>query len=552
MKTIGKYQLIAELHRGPITTVYKAFQPALNRIVLLKQLNPDLIADTELTRRFRDEGLMLASISHANVLSIFDAEVQDDVPFLVMEFIEGQTLAEHLEVHGPVPVDVAVDILSQLSAGLQALHRCGICHRDIKPDNILISPDGRVKLADLGFAGVAATQHIQGTPPYMTPETVQSGISDERSDLFSVGVVCYEMLTGENPFAADTIEAIFKRIINVEPLSVKNSRDDVPSTLLEIVERLLQKQPDQRLQSPGEILSELRLLLQQLERFDVKAYWDSPEQYQPIVFSENEVTPLGETPVVPQTRKSKVLYIVVGVVAVAIISAVWFMKQSSVGEKLVSMSEQTFEKPLVPVDSNKAPSADENIVSINTAKLNQQTQVAEKKPEIVARVTDKPGTAKTILAIDTSRLVALDSTVINKIEVEIETDPRAWVLMNGDTLGIAPVSINLNKDVAEITVSLLCPGFPTIEKTLHTRALVENMWFVSLWQEVGYLQVDVQPWGEIWIDGDSLDVTPVSQPIRLAQGSHSLTIRHPHLPARMETIHITAGDTLQRHYSLLR
>ncbi len=113
MKTIGKYQLIAELHRGPVTTVYKAFHPTLNRIVLIKQMNPDVVSDEQLARTFRDEGLMLAQVNHPNVLSIFDAEIEDGVPYLVMEYVEGVTLAEQLQKYGPLPADVAVTTLHQ-------------------------------------------------------------------------------------------------------------------------------------------------------------------------------------------------------------------------------------------------------------------------------------------------------------------------------------------------------------------------------------------------------------------------------------------------------
>jgi hypothetical protein len=139
-----------------------------------------------------------------------------------------------------------------------------------------------------------------------------------------------------------------------------------------------------------------------------------------------------------------------------------------------------------------------------------------------------------------------------KMTVRIQTDPRAWVVLNGDSLGITPVTVELDTSVENYQVAFICPGFPVIEKTLRTTALVNDDWLVSLWQEVGYFQVNVQPWGEIWIDGDSVDVTPLLQPLRLIQGVHSVTIRHPQLPARMETVRITAGDTLQRQYSLVR
>ncbi|MCU0644821.1 MAG: serine/threonine protein kinase, partial [bacterium] len=166
MKKISKYQIFTELQHGPITHVYKAIQPELQRTVLVKQLNPDRIADEELVERFKQEGLILAKINSANVITIFDFGYENGVPFLVTEFIEGNTLAELLQKIGHFPWDIGLYILQQITAGLQAIHHHNIIHQDIKPSNIFISDQGEVKLGDLGFS-VSLDEHakqVQGTP----------------------------------------------------------------------------------------------------------------------------------------------------------------------------------------------------------------------------------------------------------------------------------------------------------------------------------------------------------------------------------------------------
>ena len=263
MKKISKYQVFSELQQGPITQVYKAMQPELQRMVLVKRLNPDRIVDEELVERFKQEGLILAKINSPHVITIFDFGFDDNVPFLVTEFIEGNTLAELIQQNGALPWDVGLFVLQQLVQGLDALHHQNIIHQDIKPENIFISNEGEVKLGDLGFS-ISLDQtdrQIQGTPAYLAPEVIEGSPVDFRSDLYSLGLVGYEMLTGENPFLADDMPTILNRIVNLKPMQVRAVKAEVPEEFSLLIAKLMSRNPGQRFHSAREFSQELENLM---------------------------------------------------------------------------------------------------------------------------------------------------------------------------------------------------------------------------------------------------------------------------------------------------
>ena len=536
MKTIGKYQLIAELFRSPVTIIYKAFHPALKRIVLIKQLHSDMAGDAELARSFHDEGLTMARISHPNLLAIYDAEIEDRVPFLVMEYVDGFTLAEHLSQHGAMPIDVIVWLLSKLAHALNALHQNGIVHRDIKPANILISFDGQIKLADLGFSITGESNgDVRGTPAYLAPETVMRSCTDARSDLFALGIVLYEMLTGINPFAANEIDTTLKRIVNMHPMPVQTIRKDVPVILPELIGQLLQHEPGHRLQTAGEVLAAIQLLLQQVDESLIQCYWANPHDYvsRPMV----EKTPDPPVGVVRAGHLRRQLAIA-AIFMIMVFVAVWLL---TVWE---GMGQRSKRQQVQQNVSEIAPAQPDNVMKSTVGKRLAATQPSAENRQIdVRQLKEHLDEAPKGVAPEPTRVT---------MPVEIRTDPRCWVVLNGDSVGISPVTVQIDTAViSSCAIKLHCPGFPVIEKNLHKTQVSNGAWFISLWDEIGYMMLKVQPWGEIWVDGDSLDITPLSQPLRLLPGRHYLLVRHRRLQSYSETISITAGDTLQRQISLL-
>jgi predicted Ser/Thr protein kinase len=262
----GRYELLSELGRGTSGVVYKAHDPKLDRLVALKILRPELVSLEEsgvgLKQRFHQEAVAAGRLTHPAIVAVHDVGEADGRPFMVMEYIEGGTLADLLLGGRPLPLADAAGIVAQVCAALDYAHRHGVVHRDIKPRNILVGP-GVTKVTDFGTARILGANHTQtgtmlGTPAYMSPEMVRGQAADPRSDLFSVGVVLYETLTGVNPFNAADLAAVLYRIVNLEPQSVRHHNAELPPALDRVLRRALAKEPESRYATATDFANALR------------------------------------------------------------------------------------------------------------------------------------------------------------------------------------------------------------------------------------------------------------------------------------------------------
>jgi beta-lactam-binding protein with PASTA domain/tRNA A-37 threonylcarbamoyl transferase component Bud32 len=258
----GRYRVIRRLGSGGMANVYLAEDAELGRSVAIKVLDEKHAKDEQFVERFRREAKNAASLQHPNIVAIYDRGEAEGTYYIAMECIEGRTLKELLVARGPLPVDQAVAYTRQILGAIRFAHRKGIVHRDIKPHNVLVDADGRLKVTDFGIARAGASQmteagSIIGTAQYLSPEQARGAPVDHRSDLYSVGVVLYEMLTGSVPFTGDTpVEIAMKHISTVpEPPSAK--RPEVPEDLDMVVLRALAKDPDDRFQTAEEMDTEL-------------------------------------------------------------------------------------------------------------------------------------------------------------------------------------------------------------------------------------------------------------------------------------------------------
>ena len=261
--TLGKYQIIREIARSN-DIVYEAIDPSINRRVALKELwiDPSLTGAQRRERieRFRREGKAAGRLNHPNIVTIYEVGSDGDRHFIAMEYLEGQTLRDVLQAGGPLPIETVKDYVLQLCSALAYAHQNGVIHRDIKPENVQILPGGHIKLTDFGIARIMGepviTQDGQvfGTPSYMSPEQVAGKPIDARSDIFSLGVLMYEMLTGRKPFAGDSLVTITYNIMNMEPPPPAG----VPPYLAAIIRKAMAKDPGKRYQSAEELAEDLR------------------------------------------------------------------------------------------------------------------------------------------------------------------------------------------------------------------------------------------------------------------------------------------------------
>jgi len=267
----NRYQLIRQVANGGMASIYEAIDTRLDRKVAVKIMHPHLAQDDAFVSRFIREAKAAAALSHPNIVAVQDQGWnQNGVPavFLVMELIEGDTLREYLNERGRFEIKDALNFLVPILSALSAAHSLGIVHRDVKPENILISKEGRIKIADFGLARgeligstmTAESSVILGSVSYLSPEQVQRGVADARSDVYAVGIVAFEMLTGEKPFIGDTPIQIAYMHVNQDIPSLRSKRKEIPQALDELISRATNRDPDQRPRNAGEFLSAIEII----------------------------------------------------------------------------------------------------------------------------------------------------------------------------------------------------------------------------------------------------------------------------------------------------
>src|SRR3954451_19852417 len=258
----SRYRIMRKLGAGGMANVYLAEDQELGRRVAIKILNERHAGDEQFVERFRREAKNAAGLSHPNIVSIYDRGEAEGTYYIAMEYLDGKSLKELILERGPAPVSVAVDYARQILAALRFAHRNGLVHRDIKPHNVLVDGEGHLKVTDFGIARAGASQmteegSIIGTAQYLSPEQARGTQVDQTSDLYSLGIVLYEMLTGAVPFTGDSPVEIAMKHLSATPPSVSVKRPDVPRSLDQVVLRALAKDPSARYQSAEEMDADL-------------------------------------------------------------------------------------------------------------------------------------------------------------------------------------------------------------------------------------------------------------------------------------------------------
>jgi hypothetical protein len=264
----GRYEIVGELGRGAMGVVYKALDPVIGRTVAVKTIKLSAegtgLTRPELLTRFQTEARAAGVLTHPNIVVIFDAGEEDGLYYITMELVEGRSLQALLDDGHAFPLPRVLRIMEQACSALQFAHERNVVHRDIKPANLMLTGDDTVKVTDFGtakilqFGTVQQTAHVMGTPSYMSPEQVKGRAVDGRSDIFSLGVMLYEMVTGEKPFPGQNITTVIYKIVNEDPVPPKQVDPSIHPGISTVVMKALAKDPDTRYQSCRELLEDLR------------------------------------------------------------------------------------------------------------------------------------------------------------------------------------------------------------------------------------------------------------------------------------------------------
>ncbi len=287
-----RYEVLEKIGTGGMSDVYKAKDHKLNRLVAVKVLKQEFSENENFVSKFRVEAQSTAGLLHPNTVNVYDVGDEDGINYIVMELVDGITLKKYIEKKSRLSVKEAVSIAIQVAMGLEAAHNNGIIHRDIKPQNIMISKEGKVKVTDFGIAKAATsntiTSNVMGSVHYTSPEQARGGYSDAKSDIYSLGITLFEMLTGRVPFNGDTTVAIAIKHIQEDLPSPVEYNEDIPISVEKIVLKCCQKSPDRRYQSAAELISDLKRSLITPDK-DFVALIDPDEESATRVATDDEM-----------------------------------------------------------------------------------------------------------------------------------------------------------------------------------------------------------------------------------------------------------------------
>lgn len=413
MMISDRYEIIDKAGSGGMADVYKAKCHRLNRYVAIKILKQEYSSDAKFVTKFRGEAQSVAGLSHPNIVNVYDVGDDDGLHYIVMELVEGITLKKFIEKKGKLEVKEAVGIGIQIAQGMEAAHDNHIIHRDIKPQNIIISKEGKVKVTDFGIAKAATsntiTSNAMGSVHYISPEQARGGYSDEKSDIYSLGVTMYEMLSGRVPFEGESTVTVALAHIQEEAVPLDVAEPGIPHSLSRIVQKCMQKKPDMRYMSVAALISDLKRSLIEPDGNYVMLAENSQDSSPTIMISDSELGDIkvASSKVAPEAGRNdenlvrpdedaidpkleKILKICSAVVAVIIIVVILLIigKVSGWWGKPSKKPDNT---PVPEVTNSAAPSSEDastGLISVPDLK-NHSLEEAEKLLE-EARLKYKP------------------------------------------------------------------------------------------------------------------------------------------------------------------
>ena len=429
----GRYEIIKELGHGAMGVVYQAHDPRIDRPVALKVLRPDRVTSQDFVLRFLKEAKAIGRLSHANIVTVYDVGQDQDTIYIAMEFLEGRPLNEVVR-EKPLAIRDVINIGLQVAKALNYAHARGIIHRDIKPSNIILNDEGRIKITDFGIARIEdpeATQQTQageilGTPVYMSPEQVMGETVDGRSDLYSLGIILYELTTGKRPFSGENIAVIFRAITQEIPPVPQTADGNLPPAVATLIMKSMAKEPEKRFQSGRQMADELSVCL-------------------------DSKTNTGVSPTTPPDKKGPLLWIGLIVLILVCGGGFYLLKSRQPMQTPPPVETAPLQQPMAEtpsaIESKTSAPADtmaETPVNSETArvKIQESTSAAEEKT-----ATSGTGTEQEKQSTDKKKaiysLLKIDSVPTN-----------AQVFIDDAFKGKTPVALSLPLGKHEVLVTL--------------------------------------------------------------------------------------------------
>lgn len=552
------------IQNSPYTLAVEAYQENLKRKVFIKLLKPQNKDHNTWLDRFTREAQICAKLKNPHIVDVYTIDTVDNYTYMAMEFVEGLSLKEFLTYRSVLSSELSFEIIRQVLQALSSAHQAGVIHRDVKPGNILIDISGEVKLTDFGLAYLgeepSLTQqgNILGTPAYMAPEQVLGERLTPATDFFALGTTLYEMLTGIKPFSGENYSACIQKIINEDPPLPSEFNNHLTEAQNRFVLKLVEKSPGKRFSDAAQILQKLPEVVEddavptsksELSRLIKKYYKPSVSQPADKIFSIKKS-------VDKKSKKTGLKFKYAGI-ALVIVILFWFLWwNANRGNKIL-----TDKTAVVPVFPDSASSGGKNSLSgsVGTLLLNMKTRKNSDSlrselgagPAALRSGEEKPGRGESVP--DTSTLGRTPVKGSSKISVQNDSVSqlhlvvKPWAKLSID--GVVVDSMVHEKTLPILSGSqrlvLSHPEFTPKVFEVHGKQGKDLFIDYSFYQDVGYVQIEVRPWAEVYIDGKFVDTTPLDRLILLSPGQHLLTFKHPYYETYRKLLEVSAGDTIQ-------
>lgn len=485
IQKLGRYEIKLKLGHGTMGTVYKAVDPVIERTVAIKVINLDLQKDEveDFEERFYREAKSAGRLNHPNIVTIYDAGETESVAYIAMEYLEGQSLREVLKSGTTMSYDRISEIGAQIADGLAYAQQHGIVHRDIKPANIMITKTGHVKITDFGIAHLPSgaktqTGTILGSPKYMSPEQIVGKTVDGRSDIFSLGIVLYEMLTGKTPFDGDSISTIMYRILNETPADIIKINKQIPLAFDFIISKALAKLPENRYQNANDLAQDLRHYATLSPVPSDLAEVKRPPQKTLDRRATRRVEPAAKTlEIVPDSRKERLF------------------PPASQSSSALKQTDRAY--PIIELPGAKS----------RESQLNLTRKDSGNKTFLVAA---------SWLAVLAVALYVFFSQWWPAYEKRVTGNPDIPQAAKGDLPSDAGSDIESSSSSAT-TFGKKIPGTAQSGKITTAPSAAGS--------DVGYLNFDVTPRGEIFVDGFKVGISPPLKKLAVTPGMHRVVVK---------------------------
>ncbi len=535
--SIKEFSIVDLIHEGPYTLVYRGYQTSLKRDVLIKLLKPS--GSSDLKKRFEREARVYARLNHPNIVSVFDFGEQEKFLYIILEYVHGTSLKSLLEKSPNLPEDIILKIGTAVLSALEHASQKKVVHRDIKPGNILIDSDGRVKVADFGLAligdepNLTQQQAMIGTPAYMAPEQITGDQIDQRSDLFSFGATLYELLFGEQAFGSDNYSTCINNILNETPKKIREQNSKISAGLFTFMERCLQKQKAQRFETVSAALA-------QWQKIYVGQV--SPANFLAAIVKENSPSEILAKPVINSEKpKGNVLkrWFLFSVLLIFILVGWWFVSINREARPVKKTGQDVLQEEQTESDGKLSEPVLEK----------PDTSRSEPKPA-KKEVGQELKTNRNEEKITPIKKEEKEAPPLAMAKMDLVVTPWAAVYLDEALIDSHLTNKQIDLSAGTHILTFKHPRFSPESQTINFKPseLTQVQW--SFWAKTGFLNLEVRPWAHVYINDEFYDTTPINKPIRIPAGQKVLELRHPSMRSHREIIEIKAGDTLNLKIAL--